>query len=194
MKIYCALIHYPVYNKHKEVIATSITTSNIHDIARTAKTYGLKAFFFVTPIQRQQLLIETIIRHWKSGYGATYNPTRGIALDSIRICRSIAECIQQIEDEEGKRPHIVVTCARSDRQIIPFGRLREVMTTDTTHWLILFGTGWGLTCEILEMADRTLEPIRGPGDYNHLSVRAAVAITLDRLLGGCSGGASFERE
>jgi hypothetical protein len=185
LKVYCALIHYPVYNKHKEVIATSITTSNIHDIARTARTYGLKAFFFVTPIQRQQLLIETIIRHWRSGYGSTYNPTRGIALDSIQICPSIAECIQQIEDEEGIRPHIVVTCAKSDREIIRFGRLREAMIPSTSPWLILFGTGWGLTGEILQMADRVLEPIRGPGDYNHLSVRAAVAITLDRLLGEC---------
>ncbi|RLB43293.1 MAG: hypothetical protein DRH23_16495, partial [Deltaproteobacteria bacterium] len=32
-------------------------------------------------------------------------------------------------------------------------------------------------------ADVFLEPIVGPTDFNHLSVRAAVAITLDRLFG-----------
>jgi hypothetical protein len=33
----------------------------------------------------------------------------------------------------------------------------------------------------LQRADVFLEPIQGPADFNHLSVRAAVAITLDRL-------------
>ena len=185
MKVYCALIHYPVYNKNKEVIATSITTSNIHDISRTARTYGLKAFFFVTPIQRQQLLIETIIKHWKSGYGATYNPTRGIALDILQVSSSLGECAKEIEYREGSKPRIVVTCASPDREIIYFDSLREEMIPSITPWLILFGTGWGLTSDILQMADRVLEPIRGPSDYNHLSVRAAIAITLDRLLGTC---------
>ncbi len=184
MKVYCALVHYPVYNKNKEIITTSITTSSIHDISRTAKTYGLKTFFFVTPIPRQQSLINTIIQHWKTGYGATYNPTRGQALDIIRICSSLTECISGIEKEEGVKPSIVVTCARpKNKEITSFISLREEIAPRNIPWLILFGTGWGLTEEILQMADRALEPIRGPGNYNHLSVRAAVAITLDRLLG-----------
>jgi hypothetical protein len=184
LKVYCALVHYPVYNKNKEVIATSITTSSIHDISRTAKTYGLKSFFFVTPIARQQSLINTIIQHWKSGYGATYNPTRGLALDTIRVCSSLTDCISGIEKDEGARPSIVVTCASpKNKEITRFLKLREEMGPGNIPWLILFGTGWGLTEEILQMADRALEPIRGPSNYNHLSVRAAVAITLDRLLG-----------
>ncbi|MGA1795573.1 MAG: RNA methyltransferase [bacterium] len=183
MRVYCGLIHYPVYNKNKEVIATSITTSNIHDIARTARTFCLKAFFIITPVSRQQALIRTIIRHWKSGYGATYNPTRGIALDVIRICPSLDECLKGIEEEDGERPRIVVTCARPAPEVTGFEHLRQRMSTGSDAWLILFGTGWGLTREVLDMADVVVEPIRGPGDYNHLSVRAAVAITLDRLLG-----------
>ena len=47
----------------------------------------------------------------------------------------------------------------------------------------MLGTGWGLTDEIMSMADVTLEPILGPTDYNHLSVRSAAAIILDRLRG-----------
>ncbi len=35
----------------------------------------------------------------------------------------------------------------------------------------------------MDNADFFLEPIKGPSDYNHLSVRSAVAIVLDRLLG-----------
>ena len=125
--LYSALIHYPVYNKNGRIIATSITTSNIHDIARTARTYGLKGFFFITPIPRQQSLIETIIRHWRVGYGARYNPTRGIALECIRISSSFEECINDIEKEEGKRPKIVVTCARADRDITTYSSLRSEM-------------------------------------------------------------------
>jgi hypothetical protein len=50
--------------------------------------------------------------------------------------------------------------------------------------LVLFGTGWGLAQGVIAGADAVLEPIRPRrGDYNHLSVRAACAIALDRLLG-----------
>jgi tRNA (guanine37-N1)-methyltransferase len=60
------------------------------------------------------------------------------------------------------------------------------MRESARPWLILFGTGHGLAAEVLERADVALPPIR-PGVYNHLSVRAAAAITLDRLFG--DGGA-----
>ncbi len=183
MNIYCALIHYPVYNKNRKMIVTSITTSSIHDISRTSKTYGIKGCFFVTPVYKQKKLIETIIKHWKSGYGAKYNPTRGIALETIHICSYLEECIIEIEKEEGRRPFIVVTCARINKEIVSYPSLKDEMASSNIPWLILFGTGWGLTEEIIQMADRVLEPIRGPSEYNHLSVRAAVAITLDRLLG-----------
>jgi hypothetical protein len=36
---------------------------------------------------------------------------------------------------------------------------------------------------LLDRADIVLNAILGPGDYNHLSVRAAVSIILDRLRG-----------
>ncbi|MBN2372264.1 RNA methyltransferase [bacterium] len=183
MKVYCALVHHPVYNKNKRVITTSITTSNIHDISRTAKTYDVKAFYLITPIVDQQLLIETIIRHWKTGYGSSYNPTRGIALESLRISSTLGECIEKIETEEGENPYIAVTCAKAGTDTTSYSELRKEMASGSAPWLILFGTGWGLAGEVMEMADRTLEPICGPGEYNHLSVRAAIAITLDRLLG-----------
>jgi len=53
----------------------------------------------------------------------------------------------------------------------------------TQPFLIVFGTGWGLTESILAQSDYVLEPIEGGTDYNHLSVRAAAAIIMDRLLG-----------
>jgi tRNA (guanine37-N1)-methyltransferase len=56
------------------------------------------------------------------------------------------------------------------------------MAREERPFLLLFGTGHGLAQEVLERADLALPPIR-PGSYNHLSVRAACAIILDRLFG-----------
>jgi hypothetical protein len=50
-------------------------------------------------------------------------------------------------------------------------------------WLIMLGTGWGLGPDLLSAAHRRLQPIHGADSYNHLSVRAAAAVILDRLLG-----------
>jgi hypothetical protein len=49
--------------------------------------------------------------------------------------------------------------------------------------LILFGTGWGLDDRQIPGASQVLAPIRGAPTWNHLSVRSAVAIVLDRLFG-----------
>ena len=60
------------------------------------------------------------------------------------------------------------------------------MASTTRSSMILFGTGWGLAPAVLDQADVFLAPLKGahPEGYNHLSVRAACAIILDRLLAG----------
>ncbi|MGA1868687.1 MAG: RNA methyltransferase [bacterium] len=183
-KVYIALIHYPVYNKSREIIASSISTSSIHDIARTCKTFGVKNFFIITPLLRQQKLIETIINHWRQGYGATYNPTRGVALETIYIINTLEDCIHRIKTVESQSPKIVVTGAQAKVKCIEYDYFREMLHTSmsTTPILLLFGTGWGMEDSIFLKADLCLKPIKGQGNYNHLSVRAAVSIILDRLL------------
>jgi hypothetical protein len=59
--------------------------------------------------------------------------------------------------------------------------MRETLEEGGPH-VLLFGTGWGLTREFLASCDYMLKPIEGLGGYNHLPVRSAVAIILDRLL------------
>jgi hypothetical protein len=54
---------------------------------------------------------------------------------------------------------------------------------DGERFLILLGTAWGLAQEVIDAGDGILPPISGLGNYNHLSVRSAAAIVLDRLLG-----------
>lgn len=182
--IYIALIHYPVYNKHHDIVTSSISTSSIHDISRTCKTFGIKNFYIITPLIKQQDLIRTIVDHWRYGYGATYNPTRGEALEVISIVDTLDDCLNIIKSTESKEPQIVVTGAKEKVKCIEYEELREMIvnSTDTNPILLLFGTGWGMEDTIFYSADFSLKPIIGQGNYNHLSVRAAVSIILDRLL------------
>ena len=58
-----------------------------------------------------------------------------------------------------------------------------MLLRDEVPCMILLGTGWGLADAVFARSDLVLEPIPGRDDYNHLSVRAASAIMLDRILG-----------
>jgi hypothetical protein len=66
---------------------------------------------------------------------------------------------------------------------ITFEDMRKEMRDQEKPILVIFGTGHGLPKEILDKCDYSLEPVRAAGDYNHLSVRSAIAIILDRLIG-----------
>ena len=179
-----ALLHYPVYDKNRRVVATAVTNLDIHDIARLAKTFGLFRYFVVTPIEEQRILAERILNHWQEGWGASYNPTRRAAFDLLRVAPDLDSVLKDLENTYQRPAKIVVTGARTGRDnIILSCGLRQLLHDREQPFLLLFGTGWGLTEELFDRADFILEPIKGSGDYNHLSVRTAAAIILDRLLG-----------
>jgi hypothetical protein len=178
-----ALIHYPVFNKNRQVVATAITNFDLHDIARAAKTFGLFRYFIVTPVAEQRELAERIGSHWREGWGATYNPKRKAALELIRVVDSMEVALGEIEQEYGKPAKIVATGALGRPGSVSCAELAELIRDASQPYLLLLGTGWGLADEVFEQADFVLAPIRGAGDYNHLSVRSAAAIILDRLLG-----------
>lgn len=180
---YLALIHYPVYDKEHKIVTTSITNMDIHDIARSARTYGVKRYFVVTPTRTLRLLAEKILDHWDHGYGSTYNETRKDALSLVAIVNDLDSTINTIHAETGVVPRLVATSARPGPRRVSFAEIRQLKDTPGSPLLMLLGTGWGLIDEILDRADYILEPIQGVSDYNHLSVRAAAAILLDRLLG-----------
>jgi hypothetical protein len=180
--LYVALIHYPVVNKNGETIASALTNLDLHDISRAARTYGLKAFWVVTPLEDQKDLVEKIISHWTSGMGAEYNPKRRSALELIRVNDSFSEALERIAAAEDCYPITIATCARKYPDSISHANLRAMLDNGKPHVLVL-GTAWGLTQEFIDKADYVLEPIAGKTDYNHLSVRSAAAIIFDRLLG-----------
>ncbi len=178
--LYAGLVHYPVYDKRKEVVATAVTNFDIHDIARCARTFGLGGFYVITPLESQVQLTGRIIRHWVEGAGSSYNPTRKESLSLVRVTRSIEETEQELTRLWGKEVKRIATGASPHPRNIGFESLRKILEEQGTPFLILFGTGWGLTQEVKDSSDYVLAPIEGKG-YNHLPVRSAVAIILDRL-------------
>lgn len=178
-----ALIHHPVVDKNGKTIAAAVTALDLHDIARSAKTYGARAFYVVTPLEDQQELVRRIIDHWVTGVGSQYNPDRQAALSLIRLQPTLQTMLRDLEDEHSdRRPLVIATSARNTGTSLSYPDL-AALTHDDRPIVLLFGTAWGLADQVMEAADHRLEPIHGHGDYNHLAVRSAVAIILDRLLG-----------
>jgi hypothetical protein len=179
--LHIALVHHPVVDKNGATIASAVTNLDLHDIARVAKTYAVKTFYVVTPLSDQKVLVERIVDHWLKGAGSRYNPKRRQALELIKIKESFEDVIEDIHIQSGLQPKTVVTSARKLRNIISYTHLRHQLMSGIPY-LLIFGTAWGLANEIIMKADHCLAPISGLGDYNHLSVRCAAAITMDRLL------------
>lgn len=181
--VYIGLVHYPIYNKNNEVITTAITNFDIHDIARTSRTYNMKKYFVIHPLESQADLARHIIGYWQDGFGSSYNPDRKEAFSILEIIPDIEQAVEHIKNYEGEYPIIVTTDARKFSNTIPYSKMRSMIEKGSKPILLLFGTGWGMEKSVMEKFDYILEPIYGPCDYNHLPVRAAVAIILDRLLG-----------
>ena len=182
--LYLALVHYPVLNKSGETVLTSVTNLDIHDIARSASTYGVNKYFIITPDEAQQDFIRRMLSFWHTDAGILYNPDRNTALQTIEITDSIDTCKTWITTQEGMQPVLISTTARKMNNQITFEMIRN-LRNDTRPVLLIFGTGYGLTESVHDCCDFILQPIEGVGDYNHLSVRSAAAIVLDRIASRC---------
>lgn len=181
-RVYIALVHYPAYNSRLEVVSTAFKSIDAHDISRDATTYGVKKFYLINPVEEQRRLAGRLVDHWTEGEGRNFNETKSKAFGIISIMSTIEEAVGQIEEIEGKKPKIVVTDARFSDDMTGYRAVREKIFENTEPFLILFGTGWGLTLETIKAADYVLKPISGYSEFNHLSVRSAAAVVLDRLL------------
>tara|TARA_B100000686_G_C16765326_1_gene961385 strand:- start:1272 stop:1838 length:567 start_codon:yes stop_codon:yes gene_type:complete len=179
--IHLALVHFPVYNKHYEIVTSSVTTLDVHDISRICKTYDINSFYVVTPLRTQQLLVDRMLKHWLAGFGAEYNPTRREALMQTVVQPNIEKVVEDVQKLRGKKPQTVVTDARTFPNSVDYPTMREKIASDC-EFLLIFGTAWGLEKGIIRRADHILMPIDGKNGYNHLPVRSAIAIILDRLL------------
>ena len=182
--LYVGLVHYPVLDRYGQTVTTSITGLDLHDIARTAMTFGVETYFIVEPFPSQREIAERMRRYWLD-LDEPDDPThRAAALEPVRIVDSVEASLAIIRENQAQAPLLIATSARpQDRAQVTYPDLRGRIETDPQPVYILFGTGWGLAPELLERVDGVLPPIVGPVPYNHLSVRAAAAVTLDRLRG-----------
>jgi len=182
-RVYLALLHYPIYNKRMEVVTTSITNLDLHDISRAARTYDVDGFFVVHPSPAQKELLGEVLSFWQEGYGVTYNPDRKEAFRLLSHKNDLEEVKQSIRDATGRYPVMVATDARRYPRTTSYRDLRASILEEERSLLLLFGTGWGIHKDVMDSCDYILEPLEAGRDYNHLSVRSAVSIILDRLLG-----------
>ena len=182
-ELYVALLHHPVYDRHGQIVTTAVTNIDVHDIARSCKTFDVCAFYVVTPVDSHRALARRIVRHWQSGHGADYNPTRHQALGLVRLERSLEGVEIDIEQRSGQLPRLIATSAKHLPRAVDHEVLRRQIAAATEPFLLLLGTGWGLSREIVDRAHHHMAAIDGAADYNHLSVRGAAAVLLDRLAG-----------
>lgn len=181
---YIALLHDQVLLPQGLVGTTSVTSMDIHDIARSAKTYGFKNYSIVTPLKDQQKIVRTMLDFWQEGHGVDYNPQRHEAVKLVLLHESLQEVIDYITQKEGIKPIIVSTSARSlsHNALISYSD-QGLVWEKKRPVLFVFGTGKGLAPQIIDQCDFLLTPVIGLTDFNHLSVRSAVAVVFDRWLG-----------
>lgn len=175
------LVHHPVLDRAGEIVTTAITNLDLHDIARSAHTYGVAPYFVAHPVAAQRELATRVRDHWIDGSGARRIPDRKPPMENLRVVTSLEEAIEQFDPDA----ELWVTSARQHSGALDYPAARTRLASEGPSVIIAFGTGWGLAPAVTERATVHLAPIesrRGDG-YNHLSVRAAAAIIFDRLFG-----------
>jgi hypothetical protein len=181
-----ALVHHPVLDAKNEVVTSTLTTMDVHDLSRSARTYGCERFYIVHPIPAQRALGARIIDHWTHGSSAKRIPDRKDALAIVTIVSTLEDAVNDMTRDgasEEDRARVWVTAARTIGPSMSWSDARAELSSDGPPLLLVFGTSWGLAPAVVEGADALLAPIHGTGEWNHLSVRAACAIALDRLAG-----------
>ncbi|MCD4828680.1 MAG: RNA methyltransferase [Candidatus Cloacimonetes bacterium] len=181
VKLHVALVHHPVKNRHGERVTTAVTNLDVHDMSRVCRTFGVRALWLINPLSSQRELLQPLLDFWQDGDGVQFNADRAKALELVRWSDSIADAIEKIEQQEGATPLVVATTANRHAGQSTLNQMERIEQPA----LLLFGTGHGLCDDVLDGADFVLQPIEGAGNgYNHLPVRAAAAIVLDRLTAG----------
>src|SRR5262249_7992871 len=179
--LFLALVHHPVLDRNGRIVTSAITSLDIHDLARSACTFGVRAFFIVHPVAEQRHFAATVIDHWKFDFGRAFYARRRAALELVLPAPDPDASLATAEQLSGTRPLVLHTSARTERGESFAGLRARITPRDSPPLLILLGTGFGLAPELAQRSDLIAQSIRGVGAYNHLSVRAAGAIILERL-------------
>ncbi len=182
---YCVLLHNDVMLPGEIVGNSSVTSIDIHDIARSSTTYGISGYFIVTRLISQQKLVDKFLKFWQSDEKSKINASRAFALKNVFLKFELSEVIDEITKIEGVEPITIVTSSRRN-----VDHLNMITYHDQSKiWnnlrpiLFIFGTSHGIDPSLIEKFDYKLLPIEGLEEFNFLSVRSAAAIVFDRWLG-----------
>ncbi len=177
-----ALVHYPVLGKDGQPMVGSITTIDVHDMARIGRTYGARSVFIITPVEDQKIMVDRLKSHWIEGDFLKGEFERRVeALDIMETAGSVEIMLQKVKKRSKKVKILATSAIESPSSITP--EEWRAKSCEADEWVILFGTAYGLAPELMEMADYQLSPIEGAGEFNHLPVRGASAIITDSLFG-----------
>ena len=183
LRLHIALLHYPMYGKDYKTITTSVTNLDVHDIARLARTYNLASYWVITPIEPQRAMVKRVVQYWVNGLGGEYNPHRKEALSLVRIGKDVEDMVKGIEDEFGGPVKLFATDARPYPNMIDYDEARALLKKGDAEYVLVLGTGHGIVYDEIRKMDFFLKPIRPSTSFNHLSVRSAASILVDRLVG-----------
>lgn len=188
--VYFVLLHYPMTDRTGKIVATAVTNLDLHDIARSCRTYGVKRYYVVTPVEAQHPVVDRILRHWKQEQSREHHPDRYEALARVALMKDFESVEREVRERHGEEPEVVLTDARRLPNTVSYADYRRELEDPkrTRPVILVFGTGWGVSEVFHPKVHRILAPVYGlrndpDGEYNHLSVRAAAAIILDRLIG-----------
>jgi hypothetical protein len=182
--LFLALIHHPVFNRHGSIVTSAITSLDLHDIARSARTYGVRAMYVVHPVAEQRQFAVRVLDHWRLDYGRLYDSRRREALDLVEVVDTLDAALEGAKMIAQTCPLLVYTSAQVKGDGTSYCELKKKLDNPKGQpMMLMFGTGFGLAPAVRERADIVLDSVRGRGDYNHLSVRAAASVILDRLAG-----------
>lgn len=193
--LFLTLLHYPMLDRQGREVTTAVTNLDIHDLARSCKTYGVHRYFIANPEDEQLKLVDGILTHWREGVNQAYHPKRAQALELVHLVHTLEEAVNEATRlAGGLRPLLAMPDARPVESVtergspspeaLPYGALRARWDAgEVPALMVVLGTGWGISPRYFKHMDVVLAPLKGPTPYNHLSVRAAGAIVLDRLFG-----------
>ena len=181
---YVVLLHNDVVMPDGTYGESTVTSIDIHDIARSSATYGIKKYIIVTRLESQYKIVKNFLGFWH-GDKKECNLSRAHALESVDVMHELSDAIEHIANIEGIEP---ITIATSSRREIPNHSMityydQEKIWREKRPILFVFGTSHGISPDLMNAMEYRLVPLEGLKEFNFLSVRSAVAIILDRWLG-----------
>jgi len=179
---YLVVMHTDVVLPTGEVGETSITSIDMHDIARSARTYGVENVFIVTPLEDQQKIVRRLLTFWQEE-GRAYNMSRQDAVARVELAESFDSVISKIRGKHNVSPCVIATTAHAQYEHTLTYYDQETVWSRHQPVACILGTARGLSNTIIEQSTYVFDPIEGMTDFNHLSVRSAAAVMLDRWLG-----------